>query len=100
FVGRCLWFVVRGHVAANIMSRGHSPSIATTRAAGPWQRRNARSLLFLDRRRGAVCLDRRDARIARRGGRIHLARADHLAVGRLQVEELLAIRRRLLLVAF
>src|SRR5690554_1947206 len=58
-----------------------------------------RRRLLLDRRRGAVRLDRFDPCIA--GGRrcVHLARADDLAVRRLQVEILLAVRRGLALVA-
>src|SRR5690606_25125624 len=58
-----------------------------------------RRRLLLDRRRGAVRLGRFDPCIA--GGRrcVHLARADDLAVRRLQVEVLLAVRRGLALVA-
>src|SRR5690606_34733726 len=58
-----------------------------------------RMRLLLDLRRGAVRLDRFDPCIA--GGRrcVHLARADDLAVRRLQVEVLLAVRRSLALVA-
>src|SRR5690606_9973332 len=54
--------------------------------------------LDLDRRCGAVRLDGLDRGIATRRRSIHLARTDHLVVGGLEVEELLAVRRRLLLV--
>src|SRR5690606_14972667 len=54
--------------------------------------------LDLDRRCGPVRLDGLDRGIATRRRSIHLARTDHLVVGGLEVEELLAVRRRLLLV--